>query len=151
MLVFLVLHYQCHSHRVGVSSAVLPVSISTLLVLPVLYYQCLFLPVLVFPELYYQWQKDGEFIYTDRKPYIFKSLNGKLYFSYVTNDDEGAYVCIVSVPESRFSFQGGRRSKDIELQVATGCKNYSSCHALALLAILVSNTFVYMYPQVHVL
>ena len=71
-------------------------------------------------ELYYQWQKDGKFIYTDRKPYIFKSLNGKLYFSYVTTDDSGDYSCLVSVPESQFSFQGGRRSKNIELIVGSG-------------------------------
>ena len=86
--------------------------------------------VFMVPVLYYQWQKDGEFIRTDRNPRIFMSCNGNFYFSYVTNRDEGAYVCIVSVPESRFSFRGSKRSKEIQLQVdATECKNYY--HTLA--------------------
>ena len=73
--------------------------------------------------------EDGQFIYTDRKPYIFISLNGKLYFSSVTKDDEGYYQCLITVPESQYSHNGGKQSQPIDLFVYESCKylNTTTC------------------------
>ena len=82
------------------------------------YYLFLFLIL----ELYYQWRFKNEPLFTNLKPYVFISRNGKLYFSTVTDEDEGTYECFVTVPSTKYSAQGGKKSEPIELKIRGGCK-----------------------------
>ena len=67
------------------------------------------------PALSYSWYKNFyvNFIFSNKKPHIFISNDGKLYFSQVTKDDGGNYVCIVSVP----GIKGGKHSQPIQLDI----------------------------------
>ncbi|XP_067683459.1 contactin-like isoform X1 [Haliotis asinina] len=59
-------------------------------------------PITVKPAAKYQWYKNNvaNFIRPSLQSYIFISNNGKLYFSEVTDMDEGRYHCIVSLTSS---------------------------------------------------
>ena len=70
-----------------------------------------------FSGLNYQWLVNGTFIFTRFKPYIFISRNGKLYFSTITKEDVGFYRCYVTVPQTEYSFQGGRSGQEIEVKL----------------------------------
>lgn len=50
------------------------------------------------PAIVYTWIKNGlQFVRPEFQTYIFISRNGKLYFSEITQTDEGTYTCIVSL------------------------------------------------------
>ena len=50
-----------------------------------------------FTAVVYNWEKDSQDIFISTNPYIFISSNGRLYFSEVTQADEGNYNCRVSL------------------------------------------------------
>ena len=70
--------------------------------------------------LSYSWYKDkfSNFIFSNRKPHIFISRDGKLYFSTATKDDQGNYTCVVAVP----GITGGKHSMPIPLHVKESCE-----------------------------
>ena len=76
----------------------------------------------------YSWYKDdlNNFVRQDITTYIFISRDGKLYFSSVTKQDEGYYYCMVSSPQSRFTYGGGKQSMPIELIVTESSESCSS-------------------------
>lgn len=76
----------------------------------------------------FSWYKDmiPNFVRPELKPYLFISGNGKLYFSSVTEDDEGYYHCMVSPPGQYASRAEGKVSMPIELEVIQ-TSEYSCC------------------------
>lgn len=54
------------------------------------------------------------------------SNDGKLYFQFVTIDDAGDYYCVVKRPNTMDSFQEGKTSMPIPLQVIETGKRVSS-------------------------
>src|SRR6218665_2988368 len=80
--------------------------------------------------LSYAWYKDTilNFIRPNVRWYTFVSSDGKLYFQFVTSDDEGDYYCVVTRPNTMDNFQEGKISMPIPLRVTeTGeCDNYAS-------------------------
>lgn len=57
------------------------------------------------------------FLRPNVKWYTFVSNDGKLYFQFVTKDDEGNYLCVVSRPNTMDNFQEGKISMEIPLRV----------------------------------
>lgn len=72
-----------------------------------------------YSTLSYIWYKDSflNFIRPNVKWYTFVSSDGKLYFQFVTKDDEGNYWCLVSRPNTLDNFQEGKLSMPIPLRV----------------------------------
>lgn len=69
--------------------------------------------------LSYAWYKDTilNFIRPNVRWYTFVSSDGKLYFQFVTSDDEGDYYCVVTRPNTMDNFQEGKISMPIPLRV----------------------------------
>lgn len=74
--------------------------------------------------LMYTWFKGAipNFVRTELKPYIFISNFGKLYFSYVTKDDQDNYYCQVSAPRATMTAATGKVSLPIPLRVSEDSK-----------------------------
>lgn len=80
---------------------------------------CIRVNLFLFIALSYIWYKDSflNFIRPNVKWYTFVSSDGKLYFQFVTKDDEGNYWCLVSRPNTLDNFQEGKLSMPIPLRV----------------------------------
>lgn len=59
-------------------------------------------PPKYFPRVYFSWYfgDTAQFVRPEYKPYLFVSQNGNLYFSYVTQVDQGSYTCVVTTPDN---------------------------------------------------